>query len=105
MALLHKAHRWDPTVGDIDTALSMAFNSKSIGFENRDIVLLDLNGPHLRPIHNIKSNIVYSANGNDVDTVIVNGEILLENKRFSKIEDGLLKDIYNKVDNIIKKFN
>lgn len=105
MALLHKAHRWDPTVGDIDTALSMAFNSKSIGFENRDIVLLDLNGPHLRPIHNIKSNIVYSANGNDVDTVIVNGEVLLKNKRFSKIEDGLLKDIYSRVDNIIKKFN
>ncbi|HIQ38665.1 MAG TPA: amidohydrolase [Methanothermococcus okinawensis] len=104
-ALLHKAHRWDPTVGDVDTILRMAFNSESIGFENRDIVLLDLNSPHLRPVHNIKSNIVYSVNGNDVDTVIVDGEVLLENKKFSKIDDKYLRDIYHKVDSIIKKFN
>ncbi|HIP84019.1 MAG TPA: amidohydrolase [Methanothermococcus okinawensis] len=103
-ALLHKAHRWDPRVGDVDTVLSMALNSKSIGFENRDVVLLDLKSPHLRPVHNIKSNIVYSANGNDVDTVIVDGEVLLENKRFSRIGDRDLERIYTKVDRVVKKF-
>jgi 5-methylthioadenosine/S-adenosylhomocysteine deaminase len=102
-ALLHKAHRWDPTVGDIDTVLKMAFDSEILGFENNDIVLLDLNAPHLRPINNIKSNIVYSANGNDVDTVIVNGRVLLENKKFI-FGDKFLNDIYKKIGKIKEKF-
>ncbi|AEH06544.1 amidohydrolase [Methanothermococcus okinawensis] len=104
-ALLHKAHRWDPTVGDVDTVLNMVFNSEILGFENNDIVLLDINSPHLRPVNNIKSNIVYSANGNDVDTVIVNGEVLLKNKKFI-FGDKFLNDVYKKIDKIIKeKFN
>ncbi|WP_292461101.1 amidohydrolase [Methanothermococcus sp.] len=103
-ALLHKAHRWDPTVGDIDTVLKMAFDSEILGFENNDIVLLDLNAPHLRPVNNIKSNIVYSANGNDVDTVIVNGRVLLENKKFI-FGDKFLNNIYKKIGKIKEKFN
>ncbi len=102
--LLHKAHRWDPTVGDIDTVLKMAIDSEILGFENNDIVLLDLNAPHLRPINNIKSNIVYSANGNDVDTVIMNGRVLLENKKFI-LGDKFLNNIYKKIDEIKEKFN
>ena len=103
-ALLHKAHRWDPTVGDIDAVLKMAFDSEILGFENNDIVLLDINAPHLRPINNIKSNIVYSANGNDVHTVIVNGRVLLENKKFI-LGDKFLNNIYKKIDKIKEKFN
>ncbi|ABR56238.1 amidohydrolase [Methanococcus aeolicus Nankai-3] len=102
-SLLHKAHRWDPTVADIDTVLKMGINSQSIGFENNDIILIDLGAPHMRPIHNIKSNIVYSANGNDVDTVIVNGKILMENKKFI-FEDAVINNIYNKVNKIVEKF-
>lgn len=103
-ALLHKAHRWDPTVGDIDAVLKMAFNSDILGSENNDIVLIDLNAPHLRPVNNIKSNIVYSANGNDVDTVIVEGSILMENKKF-KFEDKFLNKVYENVEKIKEKFN
>ncbi len=102
-ALLHKLHRWDPTVGDINNILKMAFNSEILGFENNDIVLLNINTPHLKPVNNIKSNIVYSANGNDVDTVIVNGKILLENKNFT-FKDKFLNEIYEYVDKIKEKF-
>ena len=102
-SLLHKAHRWDPTVADLNTVLKMGINSQSIGFENNDIILIDLGAPHLRPIHNIKSNIVYSANGNDVDTVIINGKILMENKKFV-FEDKFINNIYNNVDIIKEKF-
>ncbi|AEF97247.1 amidohydrolase [Methanotorris igneus] len=104
-SILHKAHRWDATVGDIDTVLKMAFNSDALGIENNDIVLIDLTAPHLRPIHNIKSNIVYSANGNDVDTVIANGEVLMENKRFKCIDEKFLDKLYEKVDKIKEKFS
>ncbi|ABR55263.1 amidohydrolase [Methanococcus vannielii SB] len=103
-SLLHKSHRWDPTVLNIDTALKMGINSESIGFKNNDIVLLDLNSPHFIPINNIKSNIVYCANGNDVDTVIVDGKILLENKTY-KLREAFINTTYKKACKITEKFN
>ncbi|MEM1540547.1 MAG: amidohydrolase [Candidatus Bathyarchaeia archaeon] len=45
-----------------------------------DIILVDLAKPHLKPLHNIYAALVYSAKGSDVDTVIVDGKILMENK-------------------------
>jgi 5-methylthioadenosine/S-adenosylhomocysteine deaminase len=45
-----------------------------------DCMLVDLNHPQLVPGHNLLSNIVYSAQGDCVDTVICNGRILMENR-------------------------
>ena len=45
-----------------------------------DICLVDLNLPEMTPNFNLISNLVYSANGNVVNTVICNGKILMENR-------------------------
>ncbi len=45
-----------------------------------DLILLDLKQPHLQPFYN-KDLLVYSGNGSDVHTVIVNGEMVVENKK------------------------
>jgi len=45
-----------------------------------DVVLLDLKKVELVPNHNLTSNIVYSANGSCVDTVICDGRILMEGR-------------------------
>lgn len=103
-SLLHKSHRWDPTVAGIDTVLKMGINSESIGFKNNDIILIDINSAHMSPIHNIKSNIVYSASGSDVDTVIVNGKILLENKTY-KLPEAFIGSIYKCANKITEKFD
>lgn len=102
-SLLHKAHRWDPTVAGIDTVLKMGINSESIEIKNNDILLIDLDSAHLRPFNNIKSNIVYSAFGNDVDTVIVGGNILLENKKY-KFSETFISNIYKNIQKITEKF-
>jgi len=52
-----------------------------------DIILLDLQKPHLQPINDLEADIVYSAQGSDVDTVIVNGEILMHNREFTAIDE------------------
>lgn len=44
-----------------------------------DLCLIDLNRPEMVPIHNLTSNIVYSASGAFVDTVICDGKILMQN--------------------------
>ena len=51
-----------------------------------DIIVIDLNGPHLVPLYNPLSTIVYSASGADVKDVIVNGRILLKDRTFLTLD-------------------
>lgn len=44
-----------------------------------DLCLIDLNRPEMVPVHNLCSNLVYSASGAFVDTVICDGRILMQN--------------------------
>jgi 5-methylthioadenosine/S-adenosylhomocysteine deaminase len=43
--------------------------------------------PHLSPLHDIFANIVYSARGSDVDTVIVDGKVLMQNRRVNTLNE------------------
>jgi len=52
-----------------------------------DVVLLDLKKVELVPNHNLTSNIVYSANGSCVDTVICDGRILMEGRKVEKEDE------------------
>lgn len=51
-----------------------------------DIILVDFRKPHLYPLHNIPGHLVYSASGADVDTVMVDGEILMQNRRLQTLD-------------------
>jgi 5-methylthioadenosine/S-adenosylhomocysteine deaminase len=55
-----------------------------------DICLVNLNLPEMTPNFNLISNLVYSANGSCVDTVICDGKILMENRYFPG-EDEIMK--------------
>ncbi len=58
-----------------------------------DVVLLNLQRPHIAPVHSPASALVYNANGNDVDTVIVNGKIVVRNGKLMTInEERLIAD-------------
>ncbi|MCK5674742.1 MAG: hypothetical protein KAH95_15285, partial [Spirochaetales bacterium] len=56
-----------------------------------DFLLLNPDTPELIPSHNLISNLVYSANGSCVDTVICDGEILMENRKVKDEEEILDK--------------
>ncbi len=43
-----------------------------------DLILLDMNKPHLAPLHDLASQVVYAANGADVKTTLVNGQVLMQ---------------------------
>ncbi|WFA09932.1 amidohydrolase [Tissierella sp. Yu-01] len=51
-----------------------------------DIILIDLDKPHLYPRYNLISSIAYSTQGSDVDTVIIDGKVIME-KRIIKTVD------------------
>jgi len=97
-ALLHKGYKKDPTVVPSQVALSLATENgmKIIGFDNSgvidvgkkaDLILVDLNKPHFYPRFNLISHLVYSANSQDVDTVIVDGRILMEGKEVKVLDE------------------
>ena len=46
------------------------------------MVLIDLSKPHYLPEHNIVSNLAYSAQASDVETVFVDGRILYDKGEF-----------------------
>ncbi len=96
-SLFHKAFSGDPTSMPAHEAFALAtrnaakvfrLNSGVIG-EGKlaDIALLDLTKVELVPNHNLTSNIVYSANGSCVDTVICDGEILMEGRKVKGEEE------------------
>jgi len=55
-----------------------------------DLILIDMKRPEFSPNYDLISNVVYSANGSCVDTVICNGKILMRNRRV-KGEEEILK--------------
>ncbi len=89
---LHKAVSQDATVVDSKTALLMATQNGAdiIGMGDKvgsikagkkaDLVIADLNKPHLAPMYDIYSHISYSLYPADIETVMVNGKVLIENR-------------------------
>jgi 5-methylthioadenosine/S-adenosylhomocysteine deaminase len=58
-----------------------------------DIVLVDLNSAFAMPVHDALSAVVYCLNGGAVDTVLVDGHILMQNKKVLVVdEEAVLKE-------------
>ena len=91
-AMVNKAVNMDAVSVPALTAIEMATinGATALGWNDEigsievgkkaDIILIDLNKPHLYPRHNIVSSIAYSAQGSDVDTVIIDGKVIMENR-------------------------
>lgn len=92
-SLLQKGITGNPCSIPAYTALKMATvnGAKAIGREGElgvlvkgalaDIILVDIEKPHMYPHTNLVSELVYSANSQDVDTVIINGQITVRNRK------------------------
>ena len=63
-----------------------------------DLAILDLNTPSLTPRNNLLAGLSYSANGSEGDTVIVNGQITMENRKILTMDE---KQVYKKIQDII----
>ena len=98
LALAAKAFNLDPTVIPAQAVMAMAGpgGAKAIGLENvtgviapgvrADIIELDIHQPHLQPLYNPISHLAYSTTGREVKTVLVDGEIVVENGRITRFD-------------------
>jgi 5-methylthioadenosine/S-adenosylhomocysteine deaminase len=108
-ALLQKLAYHDPRVLSAYEALKMATidGARALGLESdigslevgkkADIILVDLSKPHLKPLHDIYASLVYSARASDVDTVIVDGKVLMENRQVETLNEQAVLEKAEKV--------
>jgi 5-methylthioadenosine/S-adenosylhomocysteine deaminase len=52
-----------------------------------DLVIADLRQPHLLPMYDIYSHIAYCMRSSDIDTVMVNGKIVVENRKATTLDE------------------
>lgn len=90
-SLLCKATTEDPTAMNVEETLALATTNGAEIFDLNigkieqgrlaDISLVNLNLPEMVPNHNFLSNLIYSANGSCIDTVICDGKIVMEHRK------------------------
>ncbi len=97
-AKLHKVQTMDPTVMDALTVLKMATieGAKALGLSHEtgsletgkkaDIIIIDTHKPHLTPMYNPFSHLVYAARGQDVSHTIINGRLVMENRQLLTLD-------------------
>jgi len=111
-ALIAKGYSKDPSALPANRSLRMATieGAKALMLgettgslepgKKADLILIDTNKAHYQPRGDIAVNLVYSGYGQDVDTVIVNGQVLMKNRQLTTID---LERVTYEVNNIAKK--
>ena len=74
-----KSLLWENEIGTIEAG------------KKADIILIDMNKPHLYPMHDIISSLAYTVQGSDVDTVIVNGKVIMEKREMKTMDVEKIK--------------
>lgn len=96
-ALASKVHLLDPKVIAPTDTLKAATVNGAMGQgrtdcgllkegARADLIVINLNVPHMHPIHDLKNNLVYSACGSDVLLTMVDGKVLYDNGEFTTID-------------------
>lgn len=104
-ALIHKGIHKDPTLMPAEQILRMAtiegakallwdrqIGSIEVG-KKADLAIIDFQKPHLRPLYDERSHLVYAAEAADVDTVIINGDVVMENRRIVTVDVDKILDM------------
>jgi 5-methylthioadenosine/S-adenosylhomocysteine deaminase len=96
-SLLHCGFQLDPTIVVPEEVLLMATLNGAAAQGRRDcgniqvgmkadLIAINLDKPHLLPVHDLPSLIVYSLHAADVDLTMVNGKILYERGEFKTLD-------------------
>lgn len=111
-ALLQKGINEDPTLLPAYDVIKMATinGAKALNIQDKvgsieegkqaDLIVIDLQTEMTQPINDIFSNIVYNTKPNNVMTTIINGNVIMENRKIIGINE---EEIYEKCNSIIKR--
>lgn len=98
-AILHKLSEQNPTVMNAQTVVELCTirGAEVLGVKDQigslqkgkkaDVIIIDLEQPHALPVYNIYSLIVYSLQGRDVESVMINGEWVMQQRQLTHINE------------------
>jgi 5-methylthioadenosine/S-adenosylhomocysteine deaminase len=116
-ALLNKERRADPTLITPKEAIEAAtiVGAQAQGRTDcgrisegwrADLIVLDITGPHMTPVHDLYNNLVYSASGSDVVLTMADGRIVYEDGTYPTIDLERVKSEVNSAkDKILGELN
>jgi len=117
-ALLQKGVLLNPTAIKAEEALKMATinGAKALSWESQigsiekgkkaDLITIELQKPHLKPLFNEVSHIVYAVRSLDVRDVIINGKIIMENHQIKTVdEEWILREVEKVKDNLLERLH
>ncbi|HEY7819031.1 MAG TPA: amidohydrolase family protein, partial [Vicinamibacteria bacterium] len=99
-AKLHKLVRQDATAMPAKTVFHMATlgGARALGIADRvgslepgklaDLVLIDARVPELTPLYDVYSHLVYAVKGGNVETVVVNGRVVVRDRRVETVDEA-----------------
>jgi 5-methylthioadenosine/S-adenosylhomocysteine deaminase len=103
-AKLHKVFSGDPKVMSAEEAFALATSGgaaalhleKEIGSlekgKRADLVLVNRDSLNQIPLYNIYSDLVYATKASDVETVIINGRIVMRDRRLLTLDEAAIKE-------------
>ena len=109
VAKLHKVSTLDPTVLDAATVMRMATidSARALGLDRvtgslepgkaADLIVIDTRKPHLTPMYNPVSHLVYAVRGSDVAAVVINGRVVMENGSLLTIDEQQVMADVNRI--------
>jgi cytosine/adenosine deaminase-related metal-dependent hydrolase len=113
---LQKARTLDPKVTPAEAVLEMATirGARALGWEKEigslevgkqaDFVVFDLDKPHLTPHRDVASTLVYAATGADVDTVVIGGKVVVQNRQVLTLdEERVLREAKERAEAVWKR--
>lgn len=105
-AMLQKHERGDATLLPRGTALRMATHDGARVLRQghelgriaegwlADLVLVRLDGAHVQPVHDVLAALVYAVRASDVDTTIVDGRVLMQDRRLVSLDKAqILREV------------
>jgi 5-methylthioadenosine/S-adenosylhomocysteine deaminase len=114
-AKLHKVRDLDPTAMRAEAALQAAtrggaallgaeaqIGSLEVG-KKADLIMLDMNQPHLTPLHNPVSQLVYAAKGSDVLHSVINGKVVMRNRQLTTLDEAAVLAEMGKIGEVVRR--
>jgi len=96
--LLQRVKAREPTISNGEEAIELATRdgARYLGIDAgqlapgklADVVVVDLDAPHLTPMHRVVAALTYSARGSDVWMTVVGGEVIYEGGRCTRVDEG-----------------
>jgi 5-methylthioadenosine/S-adenosylhomocysteine deaminase len=116
MALTQKQDGASPSILPLAEVLTIATRGSAqvVGLADRigaiepgylaDIILVDMNGAHVQPLHSITASLVYATRASDVQTVIVDGKVIMRDRQLLTLDkERIMRQVTHSMERLAQR--